>query len=327
MEHANSLEILFPQLSKEWDAVKNNGLTPDKVAPHSHKRVWWRCSKGHSWNAPVSSRTAGCGCPVCANRVILAGYNDLASNHPQLAAQWHPTKNRELTPEQVGAGYDKKVWWMCEKGHEWQAAVKTRVRESSGCPVCANYVALAGYNDLATTHPLVAAQWHPEKNGNLSPEQVVAGSKRYVWWRCSLGHEWRAKVVDRTRGTNSCPYCSNQKVLAGFNDLATTHPDVAVQWHPALNGDLTPQQVTAGSTRRIWWICPEGHIWRTAVYNRAGKNKQTGCPVCAGNYKVAYRQEQYKDMLSSGQRDSRRTACGSQGRAEKHVQEAPGYGK
>ena len=193
----------------------------------------------------------------------------------------------------------KKVWWQCEQGHAWQAAVSTRVKQGADCPVCSNYVALAGYNDLQTLYPAIAAQWHPTKNGPLTPSQVVAGSNRYVWWQCHLGHEWRAKVVDRTRGTNNCPYCAGQKVLAGFNDLATTHPEVAAQWHPELNGALTPQEVTAGSNRRIWWLCPEGHVWRTAVYNRTGRTKQTGCPVCAGNYKFTYRQKAYQEMLAA----------------------------
>ena len=97
------------------------------------------------------------------------------------------------------------------------------------------------------------------------------------------GHEWRAEIVDRTRGTNGCPYCAGKKVLEGFNDLATLEPQVAAEWHPTLNGALTPQKVTAGSSRRVWWICGEGHVWRTAISNRTNLRKRTGCPVCAGN--------------------------------------------
>ena len=287
----------WEHLLQQWDAERNAPLTPMAVASATHRKVWWRCEHGHSWQATVASRVSGCGCPVCANRVILAGYNDLATTHPHLAKQWHPTKNRGLKPTQVCAGYMKKVWWQCEQGHAWQAAVSTRVKQGADCPVCSNYVALAGYNDLQTLYPAIAAQWHPIKNGLLAPSQVVAGSNRYVWSQCHLGHAWRAKVVDRTRGTNSCPYCAGQKVLEGFNDLATVCPEVAAQWHPEMNGTLTPQQVTAGSNRRVWWICPEGHDWRTAVYNRTGRNKRTGCPVCAGNYKVTYQQRAYQEIL------------------------------
>lgn len=301
----------WEDLLRQWDKEKNAPLTPMDIGAKSHRKVWWRCGKGHTWQASLSSRLEGCGCPVCANRIILAGYNDLAATHPYLAKQWHPTKNGGLQPTQVSAGYDKKVWWLCEKGHSWQAAVKTRVRQNSGCPICANYVALAGYNDLESQYPAIAAEWHPFKNGALRPDEVVFGSQRYVWWQCARGHAWRAKVVDRTRGTNGCPYCAGRKVLAGFNDLATTHPDVAAQWHPDLNGSLTPQQVTAGSNRRIWWICPEGHVWRTAVYNRTGKKRQTGCPICAGNYRSTSKQQIYAQMERSQKPASERTSSAS----------------
>lgn len=278
----NDLATTHPQLATQWDAEKNGDLTPEQLSAGSHQKIWWRCEKGHSWQAAVSSRASGCGCPVCANRVVVPGVNDLATTHPQLAAQWHPTKNGDLTPQMVTYGHDRKVWWMCRKGHEWQASPHTRVRMGSGCPVCANDVVLAGYNDLRTQYPVIAAEWHPEKNGNFTPEQVVSGSSRSAWWQCALGHEWRAKIVDRTRSTNGCPYCANKKVLAGFNDLASLEPELAAQWHPELNGSLTPDQVTAGSARKVWWQCPEGHTWRTAVCNRTNQYKRTGCPVCAG---------------------------------------------
>ena len=285
----NDLASTHPALSAQWDQEKNFDLTPQMVTAGNSRKVWWRCEKGHSWQATIASRTSGCGCPVCANRKILPGFNDFATTHPALAAEWHPTKNGDLTPQKISYGYDKKVWWRCTNGHEWQAAPKTRVRMGAGCPICANDVAQAGYNDLTTLFPAVAAEWHPTKNGNLTPSQVVSGSHQTVWWRCSLGHEWRAEIVDRTRGTNGCPYCGNKKVLAGFNDLASIEPEIADEWHPTLNGALTPEMVTAGSNRKVWWICPDGHVWRTAISNRTNAKKRTGCPVCAGNVSRKHR--------------------------------------
>lgn len=294
----NDLASLNPNLAEQWHPTKNGTLTPQSVRPGSSKKVWWICEKGHEWQATIASRSSGTDCPVCANRKILPGENDLATTHPQLAAQWHPTKNGTLTPQMISHGYDRKVWWLCSKGHEWQASPNSRVKTGAQCPVCSNYIVLPGYNDLATTHPKIAAQWHPTMNGDLTPRQIVAGSNRSIWWQCNFGHKWCSKVVDRTRGTNGCPYCSNQKVQKGFNDLATTHPKIAAQWHPTLNGKLAPEMVTAGSTRRVWWRCSEGHTWRTAVYNRAGRFKQTECPVCSGNAKVKYRQRYYETCFT-----------------------------
>ncbi len=284
MKHDPSLGGQYPHLVAQWDADKNGYLTPAIVRPQSHKKVWWKCDQGHSWQAAVYVRAAGSRCPYCSGRKVLPGFNDLATTHPHLAPEWHPDKNLGLTPQHISCGYKQMVWWRCDKGHEWQASPAARGNMASGCPVCANRVVIAGHNDLQTTHSNLAAQWHPDKNGALTPAQVVAGSSKVVWWKCALGHQWRAKIADRAFQAHHCPYCVNQKVLAGFNDLATTHPGLTAEWHPTQNGALRPTQVTAGSSRRVWWMCEKGHEWRAVVYNRT-RSAPTGCPVCARRQK------------------------------------------
>jgi len=143
---------------------------------------------------------------------------------------------------------------------------------------------MPGENDLATLFPDIAAQWDTERNESLRPDQVTSFSNRKVWWRCTLGHEWQAVVAARVVENSGCPYCAGRRVLAGFNDLATLHPKIAAQWDDTLNGTLTPEMVTPGSHKRVWWRCSEGHVWRAAVYSRTGKQK-CGCPVCAGKTK------------------------------------------
>lgn len=275
------LAALYPKLAEEWDPVKNLPLTPDQVLPGSHQKVWWRCEKGHEWQAEIKSRVSGCGCPVCVNRSLEQGENDLASRYPQLSRQWHPTKNGSLRPEDVLAGTHRKVWWRCEKGHEWQAQVSARVRGNSGCPVCSGKVVVPGENDLLSRFPRIAAQWDGERNGDLKPDGISPYSNRRVWWKCDKGHSYRATVASRTMRDSGCPYCAGKKVLPGFNDLATRDPEVAAQWHPTLNGSLRPDMVTAGSHRKVWWQCDQGHVWKTVIHIRTGP-KRCGCPVCAG---------------------------------------------
>ena len=123
-------------------------------------------------------------------------------------------------------------------------------------------------------------EWDSEKNLPLMPDGVTHGSHTMAWWRCGLGHSWRAAVSARAQGSD-CPYCAGRKVLPGFNDLATRDPMVAAEWDPALNGGLTPQMVTAGSHKKVWWRCPENHVWKAVIYSRTGP-KHCGCPVCAG---------------------------------------------
>ena len=200
------------ELLRQWDQAKNLAITPDSVSRGSKSKVWWRCQRGHVWQATVASRVAGCGCPVCAGRRVLPGENDLASRFPEVAAQWHPEKNGDLTPGDVTPYANRKVWWRCERGHDYQGVVAFRTLRGSGCPYCVGKKVLPGFNDLSSREPLLAKQWHPEKNGSLLPEMVTAGSHRKVWWQCQEGHEWRAVICSRAGPQKcGCPVCARKK--------------------------------------------------------------------------------------------------------------------
>ena len=292
----NSLASENPELAAQWHPTKNAGLTPQQVAINSNKRVWWLCENGHEWQAMVKSRQVGTECPICKNRKILAGENDLATTHPSVAAQWHPVKNGSLTPRDLFAGTERKVWWICEKKHEWRASVCLRTSKGNGCPVCAGKVVISGENDMACLYPDVAQEWHPLKNDSLRPDQVSPYSNKAAWWICEKRHEYKAAVASRTMHGSGCPYCIGKKVLAGFNDLATLEPVIASQWHPILNGELKPDMVTTGSRKKVWWECPNGHVWKAVVYSRA-TNQRTGCPVCAGKVKES-QMERYRSIIT-----------------------------
>lgn len=277
----NDLATLFPHLAAQWDQERNGDLTPDQVLPGSHRKVWWQCPEGHRWQAFVKSRVGGAGCPVCQHRALSVGETDLAACFPALAAQWDQERNGDLTPQDVFPGTQRKVWWRCARGHVWQARVSSRAQNGAGCPVCTGRQILLGENDLATLFPAVAQAWHPDRNGSLTPAQISPYSNRKVWWQCPRGHPYQAVVSARTASGSGCPYCTGRRVLAGFNDLATLEPALAQEWHPTLNQGLTPDQVTSGSHKRVWWQCPAGHVWKAVVYSRA-RGKRCGCPVCAG---------------------------------------------
>ena len=293
---SKTLATAFPDLMEEWHPTLNVGVSPEELLPGTHRKVWWKCSKGHEWRAQVKSRVHGSGCPICSNRKIKVGENDLATTHPEIAAQWHPTKNGTRTPYSVVGGHHAKVWWHCQKGHEWQAMILSRTTTGNGCPVCAGKVVIPGQNDLASAYPTIAAQWHPTKNGTLTPEQVTSFSNRKAWWVCDKGHEYYTVIAHRAQNASGCPYCSGRKVLAGFNDLATIKPKIAEQWHPELNGDLTPQMVTIGSHKKVWWQCADGHVWKAIIYSRTGARK-SGCPVCSGKVTES-KQIRYADIMA-----------------------------
>lgn len=125
-------------------------------------------------------------------------------------------------------------------------------------------------------------QWDTEKNGGKTPDDASSGSSAMAWWRCDKGHSFPMRIAFRTTREQGCPYCAGRRVLAGFNDLAAVAPDVAAEWHPTLNGELRPEMIMAGSSRHVWWQCPQGHVWRARVDTRIGA-QHSGCPVCAGS--------------------------------------------
>lgn len=281
----NDLQTINPTLVAEWNYEKNGFLKPESFTANSGKKVWWKCSKGHEWQATIDKRNLGTGCPYCSGKKVLEGYNDLLTTNPRLASEWNYEKNGSLKPENVTENSHKKVWWRCSKGHEWQATIGNR-NLGTGCPECAkkkqgaacSQTMLVKNGSLADLHPDIAAQWHPTKNGEILPTKVTCSTNKVFWWKCPEGHEWKASVASRTR-SKGCPVCSGKHMVAGINDLATKRPDLAKQWHPTLNGELTPADVTVGAEKYVWWQCEKGHAFQSWVYNRS---KGIGCPYCSG---------------------------------------------
>ncbi len=275
----NNLKFNNPELAEEWHPYKNGDLTPDKVTPYSQKKVWWICEEDHEWEATVLNRNNGSGCPYCAGRIATEDYN-LSVVFPGVAKQWHPTKNRGLTPDKVTPGSSKKVWWLCERGHEWKTSVSLRTSSGTSCPYCVRRK-LNKKTVFSSAYPDVAKQWHPYKNkpSGLTPDKVSPFSNKKVWWLCESGHEWMASVASRSR-SDICPYCIGLYASPEYN-LQVINPGLARQWHPTKNGNLTPDKVTPGSGIRAWWLCDKGHEWTAIV---GGRNKGSNCPYCAGRY-------------------------------------------
>lgn len=199
------------------------------------------------------------------------------SDYPELLKEWHPTLNGELNPHEISKCSHKKIWWKCQKkGHSWQAVPNSRTRnDSNKCPYCANKKVCED-NCLATTHPEMSKQWHPTLN-SVTPNDVFAGTHEKYWWICSNNHCWQAKPNDRTRRNNDCPYCTNKKVCKD-NCLATTHPELVKEWHPSKN-EISPEEITSGSNRKVWWLCSKNHEWQANCKNRSVLKR--GCPICS----------------------------------------------
>lgn len=266
----NSLAVLRADLAAEWHPYRNDTLSPADVLPASGRRVWWQCHCGREWAAVIAARTAGTGCPTCADSTRRG--EPLIRARPELVDQWDAVRNGPLDATTM-AGSHRSVWWRCEQGHRWSARIQTRVRHRSACPYCSGRRPTTE-TSLAAVRPDVASEWHPDRNGDLAATDVLPGSRRRVWWRCRAGHEWDAVVSARARGTG-CPFCSGRRVTRSAS-LAALRPDLAAE---LVGDDVDAATLAPQSNRRLWWRCRHGHRWAARISDRT---RGHGCPTCSG---------------------------------------------
>lgn len=288
IERENSVYIHNPEIAKEWDYEDNGTLRPENVGYGSRLKVSWIGKCGHKWRMIVSNRTVlGQGCPYCSvpAKLVLPGFNDLKTKHPELAEEWDYDKNGDLKPENCLPGSNNKVWWKCKKcGNNWKAYISSRTNKSfnegkgSGCPYCRGYY-VSEKNSLGLNHPELLSEWNDEKNGDINPKDIACGSQKKYWWRCSkCGYEYQADPAHRVQG-RGCPACVGKKIWVGHNDLGTTHPELLQEWDYEKNGEKTPSHYTAGTHKKVWWKCNNGHTYECPINQ---KSKGSGCPYCSG---------------------------------------------
>lgn len=270
-----TLEERYPALMGEWHP--RNTIMPSDVTFASAKKVWWKCERGHEWEAMVFSRTKnGSGCPYCTGKKADASRN-LKVLFPLAAAEWHA--NNVGKPEDIPPHSGKKYWWMCNKGHEWEASVIHRTKDGCGCPYCCGQKT-SEENCLAVTHPILSLEW--DARNKLTPYDVTAGSHKSVYWKCPKAedHVWKATIFNRVVHNSGCSCCAGRTVVMS-NCLATTHPSVAIEWHDT--NELTPYQVTYASNKMAWFQCSVNtdHVWRARIASRTTAGR--GCPFCSSS--------------------------------------------
>lgn len=276
---SNLLVNACPRVAKEWHPTKNTEMSLSTITKGSPKKVWWLCSKNttkslHEWRATVKDRVGkGSKCPYCSGRVATPGVNDLKSMYPEIAKEW--SDRNQNTPSDVPAKGTKKVWWVCEKGHEWEVEIRKRTVRGYGCPFCANKRVLPGFNDLATKRPDLLSYWDFEKN-TLNPTEVTVGSYKKIHWICEKSHTWTSSGAVRQHA-DGCPYCVGNRLWTGFNDLQTINPSLVLEWDFEKNAHITPDKVTRSSSTPAWWTCSKGHSWKALVSDRTDGH---GCPQC-----------------------------------------------
>ena len=271
---------LAPHLQQEWDHAANAYLGRIIVVPQSHRKVWWRsgtCKTGqpHRWQASMQHRTRGTKCPYDTGRAVCP-CNNVAHNHPEVAAEWDWDANGERTPETVTANSNTKAAWRCALcGHKWSVIISHRTR-GTGCPQCAREASRhkTRQPSISDGAPDLLAEWDWEANATHGwhPDQITMGSMKKVHWvqreECKLGlvHRWQASPQKRTsKHKGGSPFPSGKSVCA-CNSLAVQCPEAADLWDHKANGRLTPDNVTVGSHQVVYWRAPDGMQWQQIVY-------------------------------------------------------------
>ena len=288
-KEGESLAELSPHIAKQWHPTKNGEIKPENVSDGSGRKYWWKCPEGpdHEWLGAVKDRTRqGGNCSFCINK-RLSVTNNLEVKNPNLAKQWHPTKNGKLLPSQVITGSNKKFWWICDKGadHEWEASPNSRTSggELRACPFCTGHRPCIS-NSFETKFPNLIYLWDTNKNNSTKPSMFLPNSNKKYNWKCPEGpdHEWAASPASiirsyKTSNKSGCPYCAGN-ALSETNSLETLFPEIALEWHPTKNGQKTPRDVQAHSHKRYWWKCHNGHEWQAR--RTRGKRVSRDCPKC-----------------------------------------------
>lgn len=226
---------------------------------------------------------------ACRERATK-GKPRLTETHPDIATEWHPEKNESNAPDMFTANSDFPAWWLCPHStcgcpHEYLATVGNRTR-GSGCPFCSRKKCLCVHQSIVTTHPSIAAEFHPTKNGELKASDIMYGSSTPVWWLCARTcpegcvHEYLASTYNRCGPQRqNCPFCCNQQ-LCKHTSIAYTYPEISAEWHPTRNGDDLPSQYSKGSNYKAWWQCrtDSSHVWQAVIRNRCTNG--SGCPDC-----------------------------------------------
>ena len=148
----NDLESRYPEIAKQWHPAKNCGVLPSQVSYASNKEFFWLYPYDDPitgrhfdfvWKAKVENRTLlGEECPFLApSPKVWMGFNDLATCYPEIAAEFHPTKNRKQTPDGIYKSSTQKLWWKCSNcGKVWYASAKERIEQGTMCSQCRKQV-------------------------------------------------------------------------------------------------------------------------------------------------------------------------------------------
>lgn len=199
---------------------------------------------------------------------------------PDLESTWLNNRNGDAIFGSLISRDPNKYWWICDKGHEFQATVRSRI-DGRSCRVCLGHEIQFGINDFETLHPELAAMWHPTKNQGKSPSEIGVGGKTSYWWRCLNGHEYKSDTWAKILG-KECRVCSGFRAEAGVTDFPALYPHLTkfLDTSKAKLSDLDSQH--PGAEKKFPWRCKKGHTWSQSLRGMTTK-RIDACSYCSNN--------------------------------------------
>ena len=280
----NSLVDTDYELSQEFSP--NEDRKPTEFTKQSAYWALWRCNVcGNDYHWSIKDRTLGDdSCPFCNNRYTKLGINSLLDTNPELAKEYAPDNEYDVTR----VNKESRTWayWICPKCHgRYSAYVNEREVGDDSCPYCKNERALEGLNSLLDTHSLLAEEWSPNNDRDVS--EFLKSNTYTALWNCPTCHgEYSARICDREVGDDNCPYCRNKKALPGYNSFKVKHMDLMEEWDFINNYLLcNPDEILDSSLSEVWWNCKTCNT----RYLMSPKKKlyyqhrhMKSCPYCKG---------------------------------------------
>ena len=285
--------MLAKELQAQWHQEQNMHLGNRVIKPHSHHKVWWSCdqcpdSLPHIWEARVTNRSTGTGCPFCSGTSICQ-HNTLARQAPQVAQFWDANKNHSLSPDHVTVSSRVRVHWKCSVCmYEWQASVTGKTSSNTGCPKCAKANGGRKADGSRQKHPTFAQakhalleQWDHDRNAEkgVFPDNTTLKSQKLIWWQChkcpvGKDHGWQAAPKNRNsdKKASGCPFCTGREVCE-CNSLEAVCPEIAADFDTEQNG-VSAAQVTSSANTKYRWLSDEPGAKKRSVKQRTDRTKR-----------------------------------------------------
>ncbi len=269
--------VEHPEFEQYYDTKKN--LRPfNSYSNMSNESVWWKCDNGHSfeWCIMNFSHLGRFDCPICSNKIVLEGKNDLASQYPDLASEFDVDKNG-ITPDKVVfTNSNEETWWRCQEGHEFKRSAWYRINRSRECPVCIRSIVVKGENDFQKAHPEIIKIWDYEANGR-GPDDISDKNNGKYAFKCECGHHYETQLVTIITNSFECLVCNGKIIQEGINSLQDTHKELAKEFSP--NEERKPSEFTKNSAYSAKWLCSTcGGEYRYPINER--EVGDDSCPYC-----------------------------------------------